>query len=168
MAGRTGPSTGREPRSLHERALGLLSVRARSRSELRRRLLAAGFEAGEVDEELGNLAAVGLIDDAAFARAAVEEATGRRLQGRRAVEASLAAKGVDRATIEQALAASAGDEEARAASLARARAGRFGTLAPDVAGRRLTDLLIRRGYAPALARRAAAAALAVDPDPDDA
>ena len=163
-----GSRRGREPKSLHERALGLLAVRARSRVELRRRLLSAGFPADEVDAEVATLASVGLLDDEAFARAAVEEATGRRLQGRRAVVASLSARGVDRAVIERALEEGAGDEAERAAALARARVTRLAGLAPDVAARRLSDLLMRRGYAPAIARRAAAAALAVDPDPDDA
>ena len=90
-----GSRRGREPKSLHERALGLLAVRARSRVELRRRLLSAGFPADEVDAEVATLASVGLLDDEAFARAAVEEATGRRLQGRRAVVASLSARGVE-------------------------------------------------------------------------
>jgi regulatory protein len=121
-----------------------------------------------VDAEVATLASVGLLDDEAFARAAVEEATGRRLQGRRAVVASLSARGVDRAVIERALEEGAGDEAERAAALARARVTRLAGLAPDVAARRLSDLLMRRGYAPAIARRAAAAALAVDPDPDDA
>lgn len=168
MAGTTGRSSRSQPRSLHERALGLLSVRARSRTELRRRLLAAGFGSAEVDEELATLSRVGLVDDEAFARAAVEEGTGRRLRGSRAIQASLAARGVDRATIERVMAESGGDEEARAVALARSRVSRLAGLPRDVAARRLADHLARRGYAPGLARRAAAEALAMDPAPEDA
>ena len=41
----------------HERALGLLAVRQRSRRELERRLLQAGFEDDEVQESLERLEA---------------------------------------------------------------------------------------------------------------
>lgn len=154
---------------LHERALGLLAVRQRSRRELRSRLLAAGFEPDAVDEELAALESVGLIDDRAFARSVADQATGRRMQGRRAIAASLAAKGVDRATIEETLVDAGGEaEEERAFALARSRAGRLAGAPPESAARRLTDYLARRGYPSGLARRAAAAALAVDPDPGDA
>lgn len=168
MAGASGRSSRSQPRSLHERALGLLSVRARSRAELRRRLLAAGFSSVEIDEELDNLARVGLVDDEAFARAAVEEGTGRRLRGSRAIQASLAARGVDRSTIERVMAESGGDEEARAVALARSRVSRLADLPREVAARRLAEHLARRGYAPGLARRAAAEALALDPAAEDA
>lgn len=159
----------KQPLPLHERALGLLAVRQRSRRELRSRLLRAGFEPEAIDDELTHLEAVGLIDDEAFARSVVEQAAGRRMQGRRAVAASLSAKGVDRGTIERALEEIDGPgEEERAFALARTRVSRLAGAPPEAAARRLTDFLARRGYAPGLARRAAAAALAVDPDPGDA
>ena len=46
---RPGSRKPKNPKSCHERALGLLAVRARSRRELERRLLQAGFEAGRGD-----------------------------------------------------------------------------------------------------------------------
>lgn len=159
----------KQPLPLHERALGLLAVRQRSRRELRTRLLQAGFEPEAVDAELVVLEEVGLIDDEAFARSVAEQGAGRRMQGRRAVAASLSAKGVDRGTIERALDGLDGPgEEERAFALARSRASRLAGAPPQAAARRLTEFLARRGYAHGLARRAAAAALAVDPDPGDA
>lgn len=159
----------KQPLPLHERALGLLAVRQRSRRELRSRLVQAGFEPDAVDEELAALEAVGLVDDDAFARSVAEQTAGRRLQGRRAVVSALAAKGVDRTTIERAIDQLEGPgEEERAFALARTRASRLAGAPPDAAARRLTDFLARRGYAPGLARRAAAAALSFDPDPGDA
>lgn len=161
----------RQPKSplpLHERALGLLAVRQRSRRELRSRLIAAGFEPEAVDEELTALEAVGLVDDEAFARSVAEHGMGRRLEGRRAVASALAAKGVDRSLIEAAVAEAAGEgEEERAMELARSRASRMAGLAPEAAFRRLSGFLARRGYDSGLARRAAAAALRVDPDAGD-
>ena len=50
----------KNPKSCHERALGLLAVRPRSRRELERRLLQAGFEPEEVQDTLGRLERVGL------------------------------------------------------------------------------------------------------------
>ena len=65
------------PKSCHERALGLLAVRPRSRRELERRLLQAGFEPEEVADVLERLERVGLIDDEAFARQVAEHALRR-------------------------------------------------------------------------------------------
>ncbi|MFM7719032.1 MAG: hypothetical protein ACKO8G_06035 [Actinomycetota bacterium] len=79
------------------------------------------------------------------------------------------AKGVARQDIDRALEdgwAESGEED-RALELARARAPRLANLPPEVAHRRLASLLARRGYAPGLARRAAAAALSVEVDPAD-
>src|SRR5437762_1541300 len=94
--GRNG-TTERRPRgTAHDRALNLLSFRDRSRRELERRLLQAGFEAADVEETLEAMERVGLVDDERFARAVVEQEAGRRLSGRRAVASALAAKGVGR------------------------------------------------------------------------
>ena len=149
------------PKSCHERALGLLAVRARSRRELERRLLQAGFEPDEVADVLERLERVGLIDDEAFARQVAEHAFGVKRSGRRAVVSSLMAAGVAPDLIEATL-ADAGDEEARAEALARSRASRLGSLDPVKAFSRLTSLLVRRGYSPEMARQAARRALALD------
>ena len=94
--GVAGPRRSREPEhplDCHERALRLLSVRPRSRHELGSRLLLAGFEAEAVREELDRLEAVGLLDDASFARAVAEHQVKVRHAGRRAVFSALAARG---------------------------------------------------------------------------
>jgi regulatory protein len=51
------------------------------------------------------------------------------------------------------------DEEARALDLATARAGRLAGLPRERAYQRLSSLLMRRGYAPGIARGAAMQAL---------
>lgn len=149
----------KNPLSLHDRALRLLAVRQRSRRELETRLVAAGFERVEVREELDRLESVGLVDDERFALEFAEHAATRRLSGRRAVTSSLGAKGVARDIIDRALGEVGGDEEARAADLARTRATRLMGLPPETAFRRLFSFLVRRGYDSALARRAATDAL---------
>lgn len=147
------------PLPLHERALGLLAVRSRTRRELETRLLSAGFDLEEIREELVRLEEVGLVDDERFAEAFAEHAAGGRLEGRRSVAASLAAKGVARPTIERVLEDMGSDEEGRALELARSRVGRLASLPPETARRRLVSFLARRGYDLSVALGAARSAL---------
>lgn len=149
----------KNPLDVHERALRLLAVRPRSRRELEIRLRRAGFEPDEVGEELIRLEAVGLVDDAAFARELAEHHVTSRRSGRRAVVGALAAKGVPRSVIEEAVAGLGQDEGDRALDLARDRARRLTGIPPDKAFARLSSLLMRRGYDPTTAREAAAKAL---------
>jgi regulatory protein len=152
------------PKSCHERALGLLAVRPRSRRELERRLLQAGFDAEEVDDALGRLERVGLIDDVAFARQMADYQFGSRKAGRRAVTGALLEKGVAPDVVAQVLEDPAQDEEARALELASSKALRMGAIEPAKAFNRLTGLLIRRGYGHEIARNAARRALSLDAD----
>jgi regulatory protein len=149
-------------KDVHERALGLLAVRQRSRRELERRLEGAGFDPEDVQAEVDRLQQVGLIDDQAFARAAVEHSFTGRKEGRRVAAGRLMRAGVAPETAETVLDEAAGDEEERANALAAAKAARLTGLQPDAAFRRLSGMLARRGYAPDLARRAARRALAVE------
>ncbi len=166
MTGPRGFRQQKKPLGCHDRALGLLAVRPRSRRELQNRLLRAGFEASEVEDELVRLESVGLLDDERFAAELAEHAVTVRGAGRRAVATSLFAKGVARETIERTVAAIGGDEEARALALARARASRLRGLERETAFRRLVSFLIRRGYDGAVARQAAREALEVEGEPE--
>ncbi|HET9671786.1 MAG TPA: regulatory protein RecX [Actinomycetota bacterium] len=159
MAGRREP---KHPKGCHERALGLLAVRPRSRRELERRLLQARFDADEVRDVLTRLEGVGLVDDEAFARQFAEHRFGARKEGSRAVVNGLRAAGIAPA-LAVAVAAEAPDgEEERALSLARARAVRLAGVEPAKAFGRLTSLLLRRGYPPEIARGAARRGLGLD------
>jgi regulatory protein len=160
---RSGVGASGKRRDVHERALRLLAVRQRSRAELERRLLGAGFGAEEVDAELRRLQQVDLIDDRAFARAVAEHAIRSRGEGRRAVGRRLATAGVSSTIAEQVLADVAGDDEGeRALELAVSRVNRLRDLTPDKAFSRLSGFLARRGYAPEVARWAARKALALE------
>ncbi len=165
----TGFWRAREPKNplpLHERALGLLAVRARSRRELQLRLLRAGFERTEVEDELSRLEAVDLLDDERFAAELTEHAVSSRKQGRRAIASALASKGVSPSTIARAIEDLGEGEEARADALAADRAKRLASLPAETAFRRLSAFLVRRGYDQGLARRVATRALRVEPDPE--
>ena len=148
----------------HDRALRLLTARPRTRGELGDRLLRAGFDPGEVQEELDRLERVGLLDDARFAREFAEREVGGRLAGSRAVGRALAAKGVARPVIEEVVGAYAEGDEERAVELARSRAPRLAALGPEASFRRLVSFLSRRGYDPAVALRAARIALGLAPE----
>ena len=149
-------------KDIHERALGLLAVRQRSRKELERRLVQAGFEAEAVTDELERLEQVGLIDDAAFATAVVESRIGVRGESRRAVGIKLQQAGVDREVALAALDQAPGDEQERADRLAESRAARVSGLDPATGFARVSGFLMRRGYPPAVARQAARRALGLE------
>ena len=158
MAHRREPKS---PKSCHERALGLLAVRPRSRRELERRLLAARFEPNEVEDVLARLERVGLVDDEAFARQYAEQRFGARKEGSRGVEQGLRAAGIAPALAAIAAEGASDDDEDRAAELARSRASRLSGVAPQKAFARLSSLLMRRGYSPEIARSAARKALEI-------
>jgi regulatory protein len=125
----------------------LLGVRARSREELRRRLIQAGYGTEEIESTLADLEGVGLIDDERYAREVASYEMGRRVVGRRAALASLRRRGVDAEVAERIVEETAPpDEEERAVELARDRLGRMNGLGADVAYRRLVGFLQRRGY----------------------
>jgi regulatory protein len=152
----------KNPKSCHERALGLLAVRPRSRRELERRLLGARFEPEEVQDVLVRLERVGLVDDEAFARQYAEHRFGSRKEGSRAVAQGLRAAGIAPALAEAVSHEAPGDDdEERAADLARSRVSRLAGVAPEKAFARLSSLLMRRGYGPEMARSAARKALEI-------
>jgi regulatory protein len=148
-------SRARNPKDCHERALGLLAVRARSRRELERRLLQAGFPTDEVDAELVRLEAVGLVDDREFARQLARHELVSRRSGTRAVASALAAKGVSRELVSATLSELDHDPEGRAEALARTRVGRLRGLDEATAFNRLAAFLMRRGYDPGTSRAVA-------------
>ena len=147
---RRQPASGTDDRPqvpVKERALRLLGVRSRSREELRRRLLLAGYHPSEIESALDDLEGVGLVDDERFATDLASYEMGRRGKGRRGAVATLRRHGIgaDLAvrTVEQT---APEDEDERAAEIARRRLARLGTVEPAVAQRRLLGFLLRRGY----------------------
>jgi regulatory protein len=143
-----------------------LAVRWRSRDELRRRLLRAGFEPVDVETTLAGLEASGLVEDGRFAQDVVRHQAGNRLAGDRAIREALRAKGVAPDVVERAV-GEAGDESARALELARRGAPKLASLGPEQAHRRLFGLLVRRGYPIEVAREACREALRSIAEPDD-
>jgi regulatory protein len=90
---------------------------------------------------------VGLIDDAAFARAWVSSRQAGRGLARRALSAELRAKGVDPEVAAEAVDEVADeDERAAARRLVERRAGAMSRLDRATANRRLMGMLARKGY----------------------
>lgn len=153
-------------------ALGLLSHRARSRAELRRRLQQKELPGPAVERALAWLDERGYLDDDAFAEAFIRDRLRLRPRGRLGLLQELRRKGVDGATAEAAIDRVMADEEVDEIALAREAAGAWARRnAPAVrraarsredrlrARRRLYGHLARRGFAPDAVRAAIGAVL---------
>ena len=89
--------TPRPPKSLKARAIALLARREYSRADLRARLVAGGDHgadgAPDVETLLDELAALGFLSDTRFAQSVVRQKSGG--YSKRAIGATLKARGVD-------------------------------------------------------------------------
>ena len=79
---------------VRDAALNLLSYRARTRTELRRKLTGKGFRPARVDVCLDRLEERGLVDDAAVAAAFVRDRLRHRPRGKARLTSELRAKGL--------------------------------------------------------------------------
>lgn len=148
----------------HERArqvcLRMLTAAPRTSAQLADAMRRKGVPDEAAQAVLARLAEVGLIDDAAFARAWVESRHYGRGLARRALAAELEKRGVRGEDVRNAVGALGPDEEIATARrlVARAMAGTTGRPLP-VRIRRLVGLLARKGYPAPLAYRVVREAL---------
>lgn len=154
-----------------DKALELLSFRARSESELERRLRRAGHPSSAVSAALERCRELGYLNDRDFALAHVRDRLRLRPKGRRALRSELYRKGIDRELAEEAIDAGFAefgiDERDVARRLARERARALRRLDEGVARRRLTGYLARRGFPPPVVREAVEATLPERDAPSD-
>jgi len=137
-----------------------LTEQPRTRAELRTALAKRRVPDDIAARVLDRFGEVGLIDDAAFARAWVESRQGGRGLGRRALAHELRRKGVDAEDAQEAVAAVSDDQEMAAAqALVDRKLPGMRRLDRQQAERRLMGLLGRRGFPPGLARSVVRAAL---------
>jgi len=146
--------------------LRLLTLAPRTRAQLADALRKRGIPDETADEVLSRFEDVGLIDDAAFARAWVESRHyGRGLAGR-ALSAELKQRGVAadeiRAAIEERLGPDA--EVSAARRLIDKKLESTKALPPDQRTRRLAGMLARKGYPAGLAFRVIREALEAEGD----
>lgn len=125
-------------------ALRLLSYRPRSETELRQRLARRGAPLALVDSTIQRLRELGLVDDAAFARAWVESRERASPRGQRLLRQELRAKGVN-SDASRELVEGVDDAEAALRASAR-RAASLSGLPQAEFRRRLGDFLRRRGF----------------------
>ncbi|MFT3900228.1 MAG: regulatory protein RecX [Gordonia sp. (in: high G+C Gram-positive bacteria)] len=143
---------GRRKVSAWDAALRLLGVRARSRSEIRERLVKRGFTADEIDACLARLDKHHLLDDEEFAREWVRSRGEYSRRGSVGLRHELRAKGVDETVVAAALAEVDPDDERRRATelverkLSSTKADLGEREVRDSMTRRLTGMLLRRGF----------------------
>lgn len=128
-------------------ALRLLETRSRSEAELRTKLAARAVPEDLIDQLVERFTEVGLIDDAAFARALVRTRSEIDRQGRVRIRMELRRRGVSDEIAEAALAELERDDELTTALVfAEKRLRGMRGLAPVVVRRRLHAALARRGF----------------------
>jgi regulatory protein len=104
---------------VREAALSLLSYRARTRTELTRKLLGKGFHHARIEPCLDRLEERGLLDDAALASSFVRDRIRFRPRSRTRLAQELRAKGVDDAVAREAVDQVLEEENVTEVALAR-------------------------------------------------
>jgi len=162
--GEPGRRGGAPEQSESERAreicLRQLAVRPRTRAELAKALARKEISDEVISEVLDRYDEVGIIDDAAFARAWVSSRHHGRGLARRALANELRQRGVDSEVASEALETLDDDEEAATARALVDRKLRTTSGTPEAVFRRLVGMLARKGYPAGVAIRAVKDALA--------
>ncbi|MFG1988663.1 regulatory protein RecX [Actinoplanes sp. NPDC048988] len=159
-SGRPAQPAQSEGERAREICLRQLAVRPRTRAELAKVLARKEISDEVIAEVLDRYDEVGIIDDAAFARAWVSSRHHGRGLARRALANELRQRGVDAETASQALESVDEQDEAAAARALVDRKLRTATGPPDAVFRRLVAMLARKGYPAGTAFRAVKEALA--------
>lgn len=150
-------------------ALASLATRARTTGEIRRSLADKGFDAVVIDDTVAALEAMGVVDDAAYARSFARGRFAGPGHGPSRIRQDLQQRGVARDLIDAALADLA-EEEDVAGRAHRDAAQRWSALAgeadPRKRKKKTLDFLLRRGHSFDDARAAADAAERDDPSDD--
>jgi regulatory protein len=134
--------------------LDQLTGQARSRSDLAGKLAAKGVPTEVSERLLDRFEEVGLVDDAAFARAWVQSRQPGKGLARRALGQELRRKGIDDALVRDALDEIDPDDEVEAArTLVRRKLRSVARVDQTTAVRRLSGMLARKGYPPGTAFR---------------
>jgi regulatory protein len=129
-----------------------LAVRPRTRAELAAVLRRRGIADSVAAEVLDRYDEVGLIDDAAFARAWVTSRHHSKGLARRALAGELRRRGIDGELVGAALDEVDGDTEAATArTLVERKLRAMSAGPPDAVFRRLVGMLARKGYPPGVA-----------------
>ncbi|MEM9996100.1 MAG: RecX family transcriptional regulator [Bacteroidota bacterium] len=138
------------------KALDVLSYKARTSSELRRKLRDTGFGEPAIEAALARMEELGYLDDAAYAHAYAKGRFAGRGYGPQRIRSDLMKRGLDRRHIDAALADLAEPDDLVETALRHGRK-RWDRLASESDPRKRTkktyDFLLRRGYGFDTARR---------------
>nr|WP_307837868.1 regulatory protein RecX [Actinoplanes teichomyceticus] len=157
---RPPPPQQSESERAREICLRQLAVRPRTRAELAKALARKEISEEVIAEVLDRYDEVGIIDDAAFARAWVSSRHQGRGLARRALANELRQRGIDAEVASEALEAVDDESEAEAARALVDRKLRTARGTPEAVFRRLVAMLARKGYPAGVAIRAVKDALA--------
>lgn len=150
--GEKGPGDNRDDTELaREICLRQLAVRPRTRAELAQVLARRHIADEVITEVLDRYDEVGIIDDAAFARAWVSSRHAGRGLARRALAGELRQRGVAGDLVGEALDTLNDGQEAATARALVGRKLRTATGPPEAVFRRLVGMLARKGYPAGLA-----------------
>ncbi|MDO4258701.1 MAG: regulatory protein RecX [Actinomycetaceae bacterium] len=137
-----------------EVALRQLDARSRSRAQLHTAITSRGFSSDIADEVLERLARVGLVDDAAYAGALVRDRFRGSGKVGRALLEDLRRRGIGEEDIRTAMdSIDPEDEVQRARELVESKRRAMAGVPRDVAWRRLSGALARKGYSSGVAMR---------------
>ena len=148
-----------EAAALHtyDRAVAMLAARPRAARDLERVLVRKGEPAEYVAAAVQRLIALGILDDAQFARQFIRAKIAGAGLSRRRLQSELWRRGVAREMIDSALAEVMAedevDEDAQIATVAAKKLRTLRSADPAVVRRRLYAFLARRGYESSAIRR---------------
>ena len=149
--------------SAYEYALGLLTARAYTTRNLRRKLVQKEFSLEEIAAAVERLTNAGLLDDLKYAEAFARQKLAAGDVSPRRIEQRLVARGISsgdaRVGVQRIRDDGEFDESAGIERLARRKAAAFAHLEPAVRERRLFAFLARRGFSVDEIRRALRLAL---------
>jgi regulatory protein len=157
-----GPSDPLDVEAAVEKAIRVLNAAAQTRSGLERKLRRAGYAAATAEAAAGRVEAMGYVDDRAYGEAILSK---RRRQGRgvKVIASELRHKGIDGALIDDLLGQLTAEDEVESAAALAAKLLSRHEGEPLVRRREhVIGGLIRRGYAPWVAKKAMEKASAVN------
>ncbi|MWV49523.1 hypothetical protein GRS96_09575 [Rathayibacter sp. VKM Ac-2803] len=143
-----------DPEQIADRIVRGLSRKSLSVAEVEARLYTEGVAEKDALEIIERFTRFGYLDDYRMAEQLVLSLRERKMLGRSSIQQELRARKLDPDAIASALDEFDGDDEYRTAlELARKRLPSLRSLSDEVAERRLTGFLARRGYGGALVQR---------------
>ncbi|MEJ7810862.1 MAG: regulatory protein RecX [Gemmatimonadaceae bacterium] len=158
----------RESRMLaaFDRALNMLALRGRSERDLRRRLVQKGETEEAADDAIARLAALGLLNDADFAKQFARSKVLGPGHSKRRLQQELFRAGVSREVADGAIAGALADDDVNEAEIiervARKKLRTLARLDAATSRRRLYAFLARRGYDSAAIRDTIARLMSAD------